>query len=243
VKNNYLNNHIKRYLFQRLRLEIRLLERGAGPENDRFSYQRQHVDFDIKPGETVLDIGSGGDPFPMATHLADLYEGETTHRTDRLVRDHRPLVICDIEETPFRDKEYDFVYCSHVLEHVNDPGKACREIMRIGKRGYIETPSRSSDIMFNFTRLKDHHKWFTNILGNTIVFMEWSATQLRDMGSEYYFEQYHSEWNNEFQIYMRNNRQMFVNMFLWNSDFDYFIIDSGGKIQECSEGCFKHEGA
>ena len=36
--------------------------------------------------------------------------------------------------------------------------EACREIMRIGGRGYIETPTRTSDIMFNFTKLKGHHR-------------------------------------------------------------------------------------
>jgi len=36
---------------------------------------------------------------------------------------------------PFPDKSFDFVYCAHVLEHVDDPIRACREIMRVGKRG------------------------------------------------------------------------------------------------------------
>jgi hypothetical protein len=37
----------------------------------RFLYQSRAFDFGIQPGWKVLDIGSGNDPFPLATHLAE----------------------------------------------------------------------------------------------------------------------------------------------------------------------------
>lgn len=55
--------------------------------------------------------------------------------------DGKPLYKCSVEQMPFKDKEFDFVYCSHVLEHVVDPIRACRELMRVARRGYIETPT------------------------------------------------------------------------------------------------------
>lgn len=58
----------------------------------------------------------------------------------------------------FRDKEFDFVYCSHVLEHVRDPAKACAELMRIGKRGFIETPTRGKDLWLG-TAAVSNHRW------------------------------------------------------------------------------------
>lgn len=35
-------------------------------------YQSRCFNFGIKPGDKVLDIGSGHIPFPLATHLADI---------------------------------------------------------------------------------------------------------------------------------------------------------------------------
>lgn len=205
--------------------------KGIGPEKDRFSYQNKMFNFSIKPGDKVLDIGSGGYPFPQATHLADYYEGDTTHRTEKLVTDVRPFTCCDIENTPFADKEFDFVYCSHLLEHVSDPKKACKEIMRIGKRGYIETPTRMSDILFNFISLANHHKWHTHVLGNTLIFMEWSDNERRNCGSNYFFDQFQSEWDNEIQQFIHKNRDMFVCMLSWENTFDCIIIDKNGNVQ------------
>jgi hypothetical protein len=35
-------------------------------ETSRFEYQQRYVQFDIQPRDQVLDIGSGGDPYPYA---------------------------------------------------------------------------------------------------------------------------------------------------------------------------------
>ena len=177
-----------------------------------------------------MDIGSGGYPFPLATHLADFYEGKTTHRNEELKRDERPFTVCNLELTPFVDKEFDFVYCSHVLEHVENPAQACEELMRIGKRGYIETPSKISDTMFNFTKIPNHHKWHTQVLGNTLIFMEWKPSEKRDLGTDYFFHQYHSKWQNPFQDLVWNNRDLFVNMMLWEEKFNYIVINQEGEV-------------
>jgi SAM-dependent methyltransferase len=40
-------------------------------------------------------------------------------------------VRCDITHLPFRDREFDFIFASHVLEHVADDLKALAEIKRV----------------------------------------------------------------------------------------------------------------
>jgi len=212
------------------RFLIPTFENGFGPETDRFSYQQKYIDFPIKEGEKVLDIGSGGYPFPLATHLADLFEGETPHRSEPLVRDHHEFSVCNIEDLPYEDKEFDFVYCSHVLEHVSDPAKACEEIMRVGKGGYVETPSRTSDIMFNFTALKNHHRWHIILAKNTLIFCEWADKEQRDTGCSDFFKMFISKYKNPFQTLIWDNRDLFVNMLLWTDKFFYYIFDKNGNL-------------
>src|SRR5262245_8897814 len=43
----------------------------------------------------------------------------------------------DLQNTPFRDATYDFIFASHVLEHIPDDRKAIGEIRRILKPGGI----------------------------------------------------------------------------------------------------------
>lgn len=211
------------------KIEFRFLRRSQRKE-DRFSHQKEWINFNIKKGEKVLDIGSGSYPFPLATHLADFYEKETSHRAGPLIKDKRPFFKCNIENMPFRDKEFDFVYCSHVLEHVQNPAKACDELMRVAQRGYIETPTRTSDIMFNFTGIKDHHRWYVNAIGRTLIFIEWSDQEKKDTGIGYFFEQYHSKFKNPFQELVSKNQDFFTNMFLWENGFSYYIFDKKGDL-------------
>ncbi|MCL1491749.1 MAG: class I SAM-dependent methyltransferase [Pseudanabaena sp. Salubria-1] len=236
-----INRRIGIYFQNIFHLNIRILKKGKGLHQGRYFYQKQYIDFQIKDGDKVLDIGSGGYPFPLATHLADFYEGETTHRKEELKRDDRPFTVCNLELTPFADKEFDFVYCSHVLEHVDDPAQACEELMRIGKRGYIETPSKISDTMFNFTKIPNHHKWHTQVLGNTLIFMEWKPSERRDLGTDYFFHQYHSKWKNPFQDLMWNNRDLFVNMMLWEDTFNYIVISKDGEIIDSTKATIVRE--
>lgn len=208
-------------------------EEGREPEHDRFlAYQQWYVPFDMRGAEKVLDIGSGAYPFPSATHLADLYLNGTSHRSEPLRKTGLPLQICDIECLPYSNKAFDFVYCSHVLEHVNDPSKACEELMRVGKKGYIETPTRLSDVMFNYIRLKDHHLWHVSCLGGTLVFMEWEDRERRDTQINDFYLMAKSKYKNAFQELFHGHRDLFVNMMLWEERFPYYVFDKEGRLLE-----------
>jgi len=43
----------------------------------------------------------------------------------------KAMSVADITQTPFRDEEFDLIFCSHVLEHVPDDRKAMHELYRI----------------------------------------------------------------------------------------------------------------
>jgi len=44
------------------------------------------------------------------------------------------MVRMDITDIPFPEQSFDAIYCSHVLEHVQDDRKAMRELFRILKK-------------------------------------------------------------------------------------------------------------
>lgn len=156
------------------------------PDKSRYAlYQSRYFDFAIQPDDKVLDMGSGHIPFPLATHLADI--SITDHLVGRAgvpfkYVEGKPVYECSIEQTPFKDKEFDFVYCSHVLEHVHDPEAACRELMRIGKRGYIECPSRGKDTFFASAR-ESNHLWAVECLNGELIFTEYSSNDIEGVGN------------------------------------------------------------
>jgi ubiquinone/menaquinone biosynthesis C-methylase UbiE len=68
-----------------------------------------------------------------------------------------------VESLPFKDKTFDYVYASHVLEHTRNPEAACQELMRIARAGYIETPSPFYEQGYNYphpNRGWSFHRWF-----------------------------------------------------------------------------------
>jgi SAM-dependent methyltransferase len=105
--------------------------------------------------ELVLDVGSGGNPYPRANVLLEASEETVERFYEKLVTD-RPTVFGKAENLPFRDKSFDFVVASHVLEHSKDPEKFLNEQMRVAKAGYIETPDGFFERInpFRFHRLE-----------------------------------------------------------------------------------------
>jgi uncharacterized protein YbaR (Trm112 family) len=100
--------------------------------------------------ELVLEIGAGGNPYPRANVLLD-GEEESVERAERELVKDRPLVIGLAEKMPFKDKSFDFIIASHVLEHTDDPRAFLTELMRVGKAGYIETPEAWFEKMCAYT--------------------------------------------------------------------------------------------
>jgi len=121
----------------------------------------------IPRSQLVLDVGSGDGPFARANILCDKYISDTVNRIGPILID-RPFVAGDIMALPFRDKAFDYVYCSHVLEHVDEPERALKELMRIGRRGFIETPSEFLEKL----KCSPGHRWYVSIRGRTLIFQE-----------------------------------------------------------------------
>jgi uncharacterized protein YbaR (Trm112 family) len=128
----------------------------------------RHLKFALIPRGPILDIGSGGAPFWRSNVLMDRYLENDIQRPAALIVD-RSMICGDIHAIPFQNKSFNFVHCSHVLEHVQDPAKAIREMTRIAKAGYIETPSALQELaILNFP----FHRWFVTRKDNVLIFRE-----------------------------------------------------------------------
>jgi len=219
-------------LWNNLDIRIAVLRRRRfkwpGADN-RFDYQKRYIKFDLQPGDQVLDIGSGGDPFPCATVLIDRFLEKSPYRTEALVRDTRPLLLADIHELPFRDEGFDFVYCAHVLEQVENPLRACAEIMRVGKRGFIETPTAGKDMLFAWAR--NGQKWHVVDIGRTLCFFEYSERQLDGIRSPVWRDHILSEWHHPFQEIFYENQDVFNVMFTWENQFSALMFRLDGAVQ------------
>jgi len=112
----------------------------------------------------VLEVGSGGNPYPRANVLVDAYEETQERHWDPLVCD-RPTVLADGERLPFKDKAFDFVIAAHVLEHSAEPEKFLTELQRVAHSGYIETPDA---FMERINPYKDHRLEVT-VRNNALV--------------------------------------------------------------------------
>jgi len=217
-----------------VKIEIRHSKPKGLIENSRFSYQARYLKFNIKPNGRVLDIGSGGEPFPNATILAERFLEPSRHRHGSVVREGKPLILSDVNNLPFRDKCFDFVYCSHVLEHVDNPLLACAEIMRVGKRGYIETPTMGKDALFAWA--KDMHRWHLVAIGQNLCFFEYSQRQLDGVRSSAWRDLIFSKWYHPLQKAFYENQDIFNVMFSWYDRFGVFVFYLDGTVKALNAG-------
>lgn len=122
--------------------------------------------WELADTDVVLEVGSGQNPSPRADVLCERYVADGTERHDALPLVDRPFVVGDIDRLPFRDRAFDFVVCTHVLEHVADPVRAVAELMRVAPRGYVETPAAAWERMHSFP----FHRWYVSEEGGRMVF-------------------------------------------------------------------------
>jgi len=118
----------------------------------------------IGPDDLVLDVGSGHSPNPRSDILCDRYIEDDTERGGAIQVD-RPLIVADGHNLPFKDKAFDYVIASHIIEHMDDPARFCSELQRVSKRGFIASPTELAEHMFYWS----FHKWYVNKIGDRLI--------------------------------------------------------------------------
>ncbi|MEM2772772.1 MAG: methyltransferase domain-containing protein [Candidatus Pacearchaeota archaeon] len=101
----------------------------------------------------ILDVGAGPFKYPGAISID-------------INPESKPDILWDLNNYPwpFKDNEFDMIYCSHCLEHLDNPKKALEEIWRISKpnaRLILRVPHFSSRIAWGDI---EHKRAFSSLL-------------------------------------------------------------------------------
>jgi SAM-dependent methyltransferase len=135
----------------------------------------------IKASDRVLEIGPGGSPHPRADIFLEydfdsLSLAEAQRGYDRPLKTDKPITYYKDTKFPFEDKEFDYIICSHVVEHVPDLDQFASEIFRVGKAGYLEYPTIYYDYIYNFPE----HTTFVKRKEETLFWMPKAQTPLAE---------------------------------------------------------------
>jgi SAM-dependent methyltransferase len=169
----------------------------------------------------VLDVGSGHNPHPRANVIADKFIDTNYHRaSDIKVLKDQKFVQADGESLPFTNNEFDYVICSHVVEHVDDPNQFLTELSRVGKSGYLEAPSLLGEYLIP----KESHKWVLLDINEKLIIVSKERigfTTSHDFGE--LFLDYLPKSSLGFKILQRTHPQLFTVNYEWRDKIDFIV--------------------
>jgi ubiquinone/menaquinone biosynthesis C-methylase UbiE len=182
---------------------------------------KSRFDLNINRKSRVLEVGGGHNPHPRSNVVVDKFIDSNYHRkTDIKVLKNQEFLQADGENLPFKDNEFDFVICNHVLEHVENPEAFLKEQMRVSKRGYIETPSLIGEYLVP----KESHKWLILDIDNKLVMFEkekfWFTTKM-DFG--YLFLTYLPKTSIGFKILIETKPNVMTNRYEWKDTIEFVV--------------------
>ena len=111
----------------------------------------------------ILDIGCGYNANKFANVICDIQDLSNYYQNKKFTK------LME-KKLPFKDKEFDFVVASHVMEHVEDVEFFIKELERVSKQGYIELPTMLEDNLV-FENKKDHlwHMDFDDVENKILI--------------------------------------------------------------------------
>lgn len=196
---------------------------------------------DIRSKDRVLDVGGGHNPHPRANVVVDKYTDTNYHRSgDIKVLQKQEFIAADGEKLPFKDNEFDYVISCHVLEHVEDPVKFLSEIFRVGKRGYLETPS----LLGEYFAPRESHKWILHEHKDRLYLVE-----KEKMGFIYGYylgdliQEFLPKHSIGFKIAERTHPNLMTIRIEWEANFDYEIEPTDPEIRKYFSGRWENEWA
>ncbi len=173
----------------------------------------QELKTKLKDSDKVLDVGGWHSPWNRANTIIDIMPYETRNTDgalwkefwseERFTKDtFLQQDICSGKPFPFKDKEFDFVLCSNTLEDIRDPIQVCREMVRVGKAGFVEVPSRISESLRGSERPFYcgwyHHRWLCEVEGKKISF-QFKPAMLHAYRKFHFRKPFHKKLNPKYE--------------------------------------------
>jgi len=181
----------------------------------------------IRVDDFVLEIGSGHNPKARSDVLCDKFIADDEQRGGRIIAD-RPIVEADGQFLPFADRAFDYVICSHVLEHVEDPAQLITELERVAGRGYIETPSEIGEQIYGW----HYHNWVVNWVDGCLMLR-------RNERNSQFGQLFHrlAATDKHWKRFHRAHHNLFLVQYEWEDEINYEILpDQESALDlECSD--------
>jgi SAM-dependent methyltransferase/uncharacterized protein YbaR (Trm112 family) len=133
--------------------------------------------------------------------LADKFLADDAERQQPIALDERPFVVCDALYLPFKDRSVDYVICSHLAEHVEEPEALFAELSRVAAAGYVECPGRVREMLHGW----EFHRWYVEVRGDELVFEE-KPRKLHDKELHEWFAR-RFESDREFESFFVDNME------------------------------------
>jgi len=171
----------------------------------------------INKDALVLEVASGARPYWRSNVLLDKFVLDNSERSGDVTVD-RDFVVSDVNKLPFKDKVFDFVIARHILEHLPEPENFLKELERVAKAGYIETPSSISEDMGGW----DCHLWCVDVVDNKLKMMSKSKepnSQLKKIPQIFGVKAWES--------FISKHRSVFYTSYFWKDRIDFNIVNNG----------------
>lgn len=173
----------------------------------------------------VLEIGGGANPCPRADVITN-YQQSKNQRSSKIKQvDSAEMLELDMQDmSVFKDKEFDYSICVQTIEHVDNPAKACKEIIRVSKRGYIETPSSLCENLIGWP----FHKWLVCIAHDDpskLVFTRKGSIHHKRMG-DFFWDMFYKDNPNRaaFQRVVKKYSDLWITKFHWEEVFQCEVL-------------------
>lgn len=143
-----------------------------------------HLITGISRGDRVLEVGPGGRPHRRADVLleydfADPGEALAQRGYANALKTSKQMVYYTGNRFPFDDNAFDYVICSHVIEHVPNVEAFVAELFRVAPRGYLEYPTILYEYLYNF----GHHVNYVKRVSDALVYQPKSEHSLDGFGA------------------------------------------------------------
>lgn len=180
----------------------------------------------IKKSDNVLEVGPGASPFPRSNVFlekefdADMAYKQRGHTASKEL--DNPINYYQGKKFPFQNEAFDYVICSHVIEHVpeEDIHEFIKELERVAHRGYIEFPN----VFYELINYQDVHLWYMWFRNGKILFLKKDAIKSNVL-MQIYREFFYSK--SAALSYLFNEfKDFFFFGYEWHGKIEYEICDS-----------------